>query len=403
MYLYRCRHLPRIIGGRMNIVSLTDYKSSCCCGKAAKVHPVVFLPVAPQVVARTRFSPPTPVRSLCLLVPEAMELLHQKMGEKGESITTVAITGPGDPLATPDITLEIVQRIRQTYPEMKIVLKTLGMGSEKLAGELARAGITAIEMMVDGIKAEILEKIYAWIRPGLKTLKIHESAELLVREQRNGVPALKFHDIKVTILTTLYPGLNIDHIPKISASMLVLGADGIVLNPYSPEPGAEVHLDCPSPEVIQAIREKARISLPIVETLLIEPTGEPLDKASPQTRPLPRPNKKRPNVAVVSSNGIDIDLHLGQAVKILIYGPIEDGPACLLEARDAPEPGTTDRWTALATLLHDCIAVMAASAGDTPRRVLTEAGIRVLITEDNIEGSVDVLYGGGKKGKTKKK
>ena len=44
---------------------------------------------------------------------------------------------------------------------------------------------------------------------------------------------------------------------------------------------------------------------------------------------------------------------------------------------------------------------MAASAGQRPREVLGNRGIRVILTEENIEGTVDVLYGGGKKEKCK--
>ncbi len=51
---------------------------------------------------------------------------------------------------------------------------------------------------------------------------------------------------------------------------------------------------------------------------------------------------------------------------------------------------------------HDCFALLAASAGQRPREVLGGRGIRVILTEENIEGSVDVLYGGGKKQKCKK-
>ncbi len=363
----------------------------------------MHLPVAPQVVARTRFSPPTPVRSQCLLVPEAMDLLDRVMKERGESITMVAITGPGDPLATPDITLETVRMVHDRYPAVQIGLKTLGLGSEKLAGKLARAGVNYVEMQVDGVKTDVLEKIYAWIRPGLKTLKVGEAVDLLIREQRNGVPALKFHNIEVTILTTLYPGLNIDHVPKISAAMMVLGAGGMSLIPYASEPGAEVHLECPEPQAVLAITEKARVSLPVVEPLLLDQPGEAAEQGALPTAPLPRPTGDRPNVAVASSNGIEIDLHLGQAIRLLIYGPRQDGLACLLETRDAPEPGTADRWGELAAVLHDCFAILAASAGETPRRVLAKAGVRVMITEDDIEGTVDVLYGGGKKGKNGKK
>jgi nitrogen fixation protein NifB len=360
---------------------------------------VVHLLVAPQVVARTRFSPPTPLHSGCLMVPEAMELLDGMMKEREESATMVAITGPGDPLATPDITLETVRTVRKQYPEVKIGIKTLGIGSDRLAGELARAGVNYVEMQVDGIKAAVLEKIYAWIRPGAKTLKVGAAAELLIREQRNGVSALRFHDIGVTILTTLYPGLNLDHVAKISAAMMVLGAGGMGLIPYAPEPNAEVDLESPEQMAVQAVIEKAGTSLPVVEPLLLNQPGVAVGSAPLQAVPLPRPTGQRPNVAVVSSNGIEIDLHLGQAIRLLIYGPRQDGLPCLLGTRDAPEPGTTARWTELAAILHDCFVILTASAGETPRRVLAGAGIKVLITEDNIEGTVDVLYGGGKKGR----
>ena len=45
------------------------------------------------------------------------------------------------------------------------------------------------------------------------------------------------------------------------------------------------------------------------------------------------------------------------------------------------------------------VAALAANAGETPRQELDRAGITVIRIEDNIEGTVDVLYGGGKKGK----
>ena len=116
-----------------------------------------------------------------------------------------------------------------------------------------------------------------------------------------------------------------------------------------------------------------------------------------------RPTAERPNAAVLSSNGMDIDLHLGQAIKAIIYGPREDGLACLLEARDLPEPGGGDkRWLELSEILKDCFVLLAASAGQKPREILSRNGLSVLLIEDNVEGTVDVLYGGGKKGKSKK-
>lgn len=191
-------------------------------------------------------------------------------------------------------------------------------------------------MQVDGVRAEILEKIYAWIRPGLKTLKISDAVKLLLKEQRNGIPALKFHNIPVSILTTLYPGYNIDHVPKIAFEMMELGTESISLIPYKKEPGVEVDLQSPASEIIQETSKKVSVHLPVVESIIVKPTQDCDEGAIPSLSQDPKPSKERPNVAVVTSNGIEIDLHLGQAIRFVIYGPrSEDGLACLLEARDA--------------------------------------------------------------------
>ncbi len=114
----------------------------------------------------------------------------------------------------------------------------------------------------------------------------------------------------------------------------------------------------------------------------------------------PAPTPEKPNVAVLSSSGVEVDLHLGKAGKIMIYGPREDGLACLLEIRDAPAPGGgAARWRDLAELIDDCFVLLAAQAGETPRQILAEHRIPVLITADRIEGLVESLFGGAKKTK----
>ncbi|MFN2355545.1 MAG: dinitrogenase iron-molybdenum cofactor biosynthesis protein [Desulfopila sp.] len=389
----------------MTEISTAPHNDCCCSQKSNKPAGVIHLPIAPQVVARTRFSPPSPIRNLGVMVPEAMDSLAQAMQKKpniepdmAPNITMVAITGPGDPLATPGITISAVEQIRARYPYLKIGLKTHGIGSDKLAGALAQAGVDYVEMQVNGVRAEILEKIYAWIRPGLKTLKISEAVKLLLKEQQNALPALTFQNIDVSILTTLYPGYNIDHVTKIAIEMMELGSRSMSLVPYTPEPGAEVDLASPDEKIIQEAAEKVRRHLLLVQPMLLQPEGHVGGETISEQPYQAKPSKQRPNVAVVSSNGIEIDLHLGQAISFLIYGPRADGLPCLLGTRDAPEPGTgKNRWQDVAVLLNDCFILLAASAGETPRRILGETGLKVHLAEDNIEGLIDVLYGGGKK------
>lgn len=388
----------------MSTISLVKHRPVCGSSRTHKPNAVVHLPVCPQMVARTRFSPPTPLQSHCLLIPEAIELLRQEIEKRKGKVTMVALSGPGDPLATPEITLYAIQEILKQFPGLSIGLRTLGMNSKELAPDLAQAGVEYVELQVDGVRTEILEKLYAWIRPGQKTLKISEAAKMLIKEQLGGVAALKFHDITVSISSTLYPGYNIDHLPKLCAEMMEVGADSISLLPYIPEPGTEVDLAVPTADAFEQTCRKVEKYLPVVQPLLATQTDKADGTEKDTKPPLPKPTKEKPNVAVASSNGIEIDLHLGQAVNFLIYGPREDGLPCLLGTRQAPEPGSgKERWSKVASVLEDCFVLLTASAGESPRKQLGEAGIRVLIKEDNIEGMVDVLYGGGKKGKKKKK
>jgi len=327
----------------------------------------------------------------------------ERLWEQGGGVDMIAISGPGDPLATPDTTVKTLELVRNRFPDLPLAIKTLGFGSERFAGELSEAGITHVEMEVHSIEPETIKKLYAWIRPGQKTLKIDDTAQLLIREQKNGVSALKFHDIEVSIATTLYPGINDEQIARVSRTMMELGADSISITPYQPEQGSEVVLDVPDCAAVANAKRAAESYLPVVKPLLERSIdsgdAEPLP---PAQQALPTPTAARPNVAVMSSNGIDVDLHLGKSTQILIYGPREDGLACLLEARPAPPPGGgAERWHRLAETLADCFAVLAAQAGQMPRSILSAQGLSVIIGEDQVDGLVEALYGGSRNAKKK--
>lgn len=355
--------------------------------------PSVRLPVAPKANARIRFAPlqlqPMPV----LLPVEAMRLLDTVQPANG---STIELDGPGDPLATPDSTIETLCGIADRYPRARVALTTLGIGGGERLAALKAAGLAEIRLQVNAVDPAVAEKIYAWIRPGLKTLALPEAARILVAEQRQTVVAAKSLGLTVTIVTTVFPDYNDDHIEEIAETMAAMQADRMHLVPYRTEEGADIVLpDVDPARLAEACRKCAR-------RLPAEIAGEGKNCMRPPPdipSSLPKPTAERPNVAVASSNGIDIDLHLGQASQLLIYGPREDGLVCLREARPAPPQGEDERWLRLAEKLDDCFAILAANAGETPRQALARAGITVFRIEDNIEGTVDVLFGGGKKRK----
>lgn len=323
--------------------------------------------------------------------------------DAGHAVDVIGITGPGDPLASPDATLRTLRLVRDAYPDISLCLTTVGINGALYAPELADIGLSHITLLVDAVAPEVAEKLYAWVRPSTKTVPLPQACRDLLNEQAKTVSAFKAAGITVKVNTTVYPGYNAGHVEDIASAMATLGADIMAIVPYTPADGVE---DAPADsgvELMTTVRDRASRHINLMPAW--DECGEGIvgltrpDKGDPVS-PLPGPTGERPNVAVVSSTGMDVDLHLGHAYRVLIYGPREDGLPCLLETRDAPEPGSgVNRWKQLASTLSDCFVLLAASAGEKPRRVLGRDGLSVLITDGEIESTVDTLYGGKRKGK----
>ena len=392
----------------MTVIPLSSAPGFAAAAHAAE-PPGCTLPVAPQAVCRVRYARENQTRQ-ALNPSEVVAEIDRYPG-----LTRVELDGPGDPLASMAATLATVAVLRQHRPEVTIGLTTVGLHCAERAADLAAAGVASVTLLVDTLDAATAERLYAWIRPGKKNVPLPEAVPVLLDAQARAVPALAAVGLAVTIRTTVYPGVNAHQIPALAETLAELGATALHLVPFLPDPG---RTDGPPPATRVHMEEMAKLTNRFVPTtsLVMDVADCGCDcgprcgsgttcgcgaVASVQTG-LPQPTIQRPRVAVVSATGMDVDLHLGQARKLLIYGPREDGLACLLETRQAPDPGSgVSRWEHLADVLHDCFALLAVSAGQRPREVLGNRGIRVILTEVNIEGTVDLLYGGGKKNKCK--
>lgn len=380
----------------MTIIHFPKSKQGC----GTKIPQWLILPVAPQAAARIRFCGEA---QLPQAVPlrGALTWIAGLLGQ-GSDIGGLDLHGPGDPLATPTMTLDILAMLREQYPDLPLGITTLGLGLAEHAGGLAKQGVARVTLLVGAVTPQTIKKIYTWIRPGKRNTPLAEGAEILIEAQAKGISACKAAGIAVSIQTTVYGGINEEEIEKIARQVSALGAESISLLPGKGWLKTEEKLPLVSPKTMAALAKKAAQHLSVVCLEEESPRGEHIPPAEGGPLSVPKPTTNRPNAGVLSSNGMDIDLHLGQAIKALIYGPREDGLACLLGTRDLPEPGSGDsRWQQVAEILSDCFVLMAASAGQKPRDILSSFGLTVLLLEDNVEGTVDVLYGGGKKGKKK--
>lgn len=388
----------------MSVMPLSSVPGCPAAAHAAE-PPGCTLPVAPQAVCRLRYARENQTRQ-ALNPSEVIAEIDRCPG-----LTRVELDGPGDPLASMATTLATVAVLRQHRPRVTIGLVTVGLQAAERAAELAAAGVGSVTLLVDTLDAATAERLYAWIRPGKKNVPLPEAVLVLLDAQARAVPALAAAGLAVTIRTTVYPGVNAHQIPALAETLAELGATALHLVPFLPDPG---RTDEPPPATRVHMEELAKLTSRFVPTtsLVMEVADCGCDcgprcgtgatcgcgAIAPVQTDLPQPTRERPRVAVASATGMAVDLHLGQARTLLIYGPREDGLTCLLEMRPAPEPGSGEaRWQQLAETLPDCFALLAASAGLRPREVLGQHGIRVLVGEQDIEGTVEVLYGGGKK------
>jgi len=358
------------------------------------------LPVAARANARMRFaSTARPPRDL--LPQEAANRLDELLS-RGADIGEVQLSGPGDPLADIHPTLETCRLVRDRHADLRLGITTLGINAEAYADTLAEHGVCTVTLLVEAVDAEVVQNLYAWIRPGTRTIPLSQAATMLVEEQQRAIAALQEAGLTITVRTTVYPGINDDHVEHIAARLAELGVKKMVLAPC---PSCPDEPDAPNAPDSARMTALAGLAGRYLATEIMAPAAADLGATraaagGAAAGMLPLPSTARPNVAVVSASGMDIDLHLGQAGRALIYGPREDGLPCLLTTRPLPPPGGgSARWEKLADVLADCFVLLSSGAGDNPRKVLADRGISVLIADGNVEGTVDVLYGGGKKGK----
>jgi nitrogen fixation protein NifB len=99
----------------------------------------------------------------------------------------------------------------------------------------------------------------------------------------------------------------------------------------------------------------------------------------------------RPYVAVASAEGLLVNLHLGEADELMVF----DRDGRQVATRVTPRAGLgVQRWLDLAAVLPDCRAVLVSGAGETPRQVLAEAGVKVYITEGLVADALEAVYHG---------
>jgi nitrogen fixation protein NifB len=224
----------------------------------------------------------------------------------------------------------------------------------------------------------------------------------------------------VKVNTIYVPGINDHHIDAVAKTVSVLGASVLNIMPLLPTAGTPFGaIPEPDRETLQGARAQAARYLPQMshcarcradaagilgedntqhQQLLqrIAHAPEPVATAGFSTPALHlATTPDRPYIAVATRDGLEIDLHLGEATSLRIYRADERG-ASLVDTRAlSREAEGSLRWLRVADLLRDCAAVLVSGAGPMPRKILAHYGIFVGIVEGGVQKALQAVATGG--------
>ncbi|NMG60967.1 radical SAM protein [Geitlerinema sp. P-1104] len=381
-------------------------------GKFGRVH----LPVAPKCNVQCNFcnrkydcvneSRPG-VTSKVLEPHQAAEYMAQIL-EKEPRITVAGIAGPGDPFANAWETLETMRLLRERFPDLILCLATNGMGLKaEHVEEIARIGVSHVTVTVNAIDPDIGAQVYRWFRDGNLVLRGRQGAERLLSRQMEAIRALKAADVVVKVNTVVIPGVNDHHAIEIAETVAAMGVDLFNAMPMYPTPDTPFGvLPEPSPKEMAVLRRHAgEFITPMTHCtrcradavgLLGEDRSEEFRGCLTDCSTLPRkPEVERPYVAVATFEGVLVNEHLGDAVRLQIWQQTPDGFA-LVEERPTPERGMGPRrWKLLADQLQDCRALLVSGIGESPRQILRESGLLIVEMTGFMEAGLQTLYNGG--------
>lgn len=395
-------------------MTLDRSRHPCFAAEARSRFARVHLPVAPDCNIQCNFckrvydcaNESRPGVTTAVLTPQQALAYLKEATRSDPRISVVGIAGPGDPFATADRTMETLRRVREAYPELLLCVATNGLNVAPYVDQLAEVQTSHVTLTVNAIDPQVGAQIYAWVRCDKRVFRGVEAAALLWQRQAIAIEKLHRAGIVVKINTIIIPEINDRHAADVARETAALGASIINCVPLYPVSGTPFgSIAPPSHETIDAIRAEARRYLPTMAHCArcradaVGLLGEPIPARAElallaAASESSIPNEHRPYVAVASAEGMLVNLHLGEASQLAIFGRRSEGFVRVDSRRTPPPGGGRERWIALADVLHDCRAVLAAGAGESPYHVLRERGIELVVMEGLIEDGLDAVFRG---------
>lgn len=354
------------------------------------------------------------VTSEVLTPEEAIEKIRI-VKEKIPYLKVIGIAGPGDPLAN-EATFKTLELVRREFPELTLCISTNGLALPENAQRLYDLGVRFLTVTMNDTDPDVGEMIYDRVQWDGKRYTGKEGAEILLKNQLEGIRKCVELGMMVKINVVMIPGINDEHIPELVKVVRSLGVYTVNILPLIPVDGTKFSSRrAPTPEERKDLMDRCEIDVKMMrhckqcradaigllgedrssEFVRLGSCQASCGPASDQTTPLLiKVDDNGPiHVAVATSDGKTIDSGFGNASRFNVYS-VSNNDIKLLRTvnidRSKPVEGASHREHIenIIEQLNDCKVIIANEIGHMPMRLLSASNRTICIREGMISDAV---------------
>ncbi|MBR4203103.1 MAG: nitrogenase cofactor biosynthesis protein NifB [Candidatus Methanomethylophilaceae archaeon] len=389
----------------------------CFCEDAHHSFARMHLPVAPRCNIQCNYcnrkfdcsNESRPGVTSVVLEPQQALQKVKAVKEAIPQLSVIGIAGPGDPLAN-EATFESLELIGKEMPGLTLCVSTNGLALPDCAQRLYDLGVRFVTVTMNCMDPEIGAKIYdAVVFDGKKYSSV-EGAEILRNRQIDGIKKCVALGMLVKINIVMIPDINDSHIPDLVAYVRSLGIYMVNILPLIPVEGTKFSdLRAPTPlerrdmmdrcgldgRMMRHCRQCRADAIGLLgqdrsaEFANIEGCGLK-DRRINVTFETEHDESK---VAVATSDGKNVNSGFGNASEFRIYAT-DGNTVRFLKTVAVDRSGSVagkdhrDHIESIIRQLEDCGTVIVEEIGPMPSRILSELGVRVVITQGDVNEAV---------------
>jgi len=353
-----------------------------------------------------------------ILTPEAAADKVAVVKEKIPELSVVAVAGPGDPLANEE-TFETLRLIHEHFPDLTLCVSTNGLALPENAQRLYDFGVRFLTVTMNAADPAIGGSVYSTVLSNGKKYTGTEGAEILLRNQLEGIRKCVDLGMMVKINIVMIPDINDNHIPELVKMVKSLGVYIVNILPLIPVEGtAFSDRRAPTPEERMRLMDLCSLDARMMRHcrqcradaigLLGEDRSQEFVRlGSCRSGCGPSEENSVPTmdvstdvrVAVATSDGKNVDRGFGNASRFDVYSVSKNSVKFIRTVGiDTTRPVVGDSHKEhindIADLLGDCNTIVVKEIGDMPLKLLKERGKTVMIFRGDVKSffSEDALF-----------